>query len=573
MPLDAICVSAVADELDFALKNAKIEKIHQPEKDEINFLFRGRLSAKRLVVSASANHPRINLTEELKENPAAPPMFCMLLRKLLASATIESITQIGLERAVKIEFNCYDEFGYSVKRYLVCEFIGRCANIILVDNENRIVDAVKRVDFDMSEQRQILPGLIYRVPPTQNKINPFESDIGEFRNILKENPEKAVDKLILNTYTGISPLVSREIVFRAVNDTTINCSKMKEVQIDKLIFTMKNVFEKKPEPFAVIDHRTNKPVDFSYIDISQYGTLYLSKTYATFSEMLDDFYAKKDNAERIAQRSQEMLKTISNAYDRIARKLAVQNEELKATAERERLRELGDILSANIYNMKKGQKEVIVQDFYDPNGNNITISLSEKLSPQQNAQKYYKDYNKLKSAEKMLVGLISNGEKELSYLETVLDSLSRAENVKDLEEIRDELSETGYYKKRNIKNKKETVIKKLPSIDVCGCDVYIGKNNKQNDFLTTKFADKSDLWLHVQKMPGAHVIIQGGADDKVLEAAAAFAAFYSKGAKLSKVNVDYTIIKNVKKPNGAKPGYVIYDNYKTITVEPRKPGI
>ena len=564
MPLDALCLTAVAAEIRAAVQGGKIDKIYQPTRDEVVLYIRGPAGNVRLLLSANPGHPRAHLTERNRENPEQPPMFCMLLRKHLQGARILELNQPPLERILDFNLETLDELGDRVERRLVLEAMGRSANLLLLDGEGRIVDCTRRVDGDIARgQRQLLPGLFYRQPPTVDKLNPFTLEPEELRLVLANPLGKAWDKLLLDSFTGLSPLVARELAFRAGDD-----SEKLAAELEKL---GKSVEENHFTPYLLV--REGKPVDFTFLPVLQYGPETESIPRESFSALLDDFFSDRESAERVRQRGQDLVKSVTSARDRTARKLGNQARELEATKNRERLRELGDILTSNLHLMEKGMSTFRTMDFYDPEGGEVDIPLDPLLTPQQNAAKYYKEYNKAKTAEEMLTIQIEKGEKELEYLNSVLENIALAEGEKDLQEIRQELTETGYLRrpKTAAKRAKRVSGKPIEFRSSSGLRISVGKNNSQNDLLTTKLAYKSDIWLHTQKIHGSHVILwlEGGeADARSLTEAAQLAAYFSQARDGSKVPVDYTPVKYVKKPAGARPGMVVYTTYQTAVVEP-----
>ena len=564
MPLDALCLTAVAGEVRAAVQGGKIDKIYQPTRDEVVLYIRGPAGNVRLLLSANPGHPRAHLTERNRENPEQPPMFCMLLRKHLQGARILELNQPPLERILDFRLETLDELGDRVERRLVLEAMGRSANLLLLDGEGRIVDCTRRVDGDLARgQRQLLPGLFYRQPPAVDKLNPFTLSPEELRLVLANPLGKAWDKLLLDSFTGLSPLVARELAFRAGGD-----SEKLAAELEKL---GKAVEENHFTAYLLV--REGKPVDFTFLPVLQYGPETESIPQESFSALLDDFFSDRESAERVRQRGQDLVKSVTSARDRTARKLGNQARELEATKNRERLRELGDILTSNLHLMEKGMSTFRTMDFYDPKGGEVDIPLDPLLTPQQNAAKYYKEYNKAKTAEEMLTIQIEKGEKELEYLNSVLENIALAEGEKDLQEIRQELTETGYLRrpKTAAKRAKKVSGKPMEFRSSSGLRISVGKNNSQNDLLTTKLAYKSDIWLHTQKIHGSHVILwlEGGeADAQSLTEAAQLAAYFSQARDGSKVPVDYTPVKYVKKPAGARPGMVVYTTYQTAVVEP-----
>ncbi len=563
MPLDALCLTAVAEELRCAVVGGKIDKIYQPTRDEIVLFLRGQGENLRLLLSANPGHPRAYLTTLNRENPDKPPMFCMLLRKHLLGGRILELNQPPMERILDFKLETIDELGDRVERRLVLEAMGRSANLILLDGEGRIIDCIRRVDGDLSRgQRQVLPGLFYRPPAPPDKLNPFMIEEEQLKTALDDPMGKVPEKLLMDTFTGFSPLIAREIAFRAGG---------REGLFRELCKLRKTVQEKSFTAYLLV--REGKPVDFSFLPILQYGPETESIRQDSFSALLDGFYERREAAERVRQRGQDLVKAVTNARDRTARKLANQERELEATLDRETLRERGDIITSNLHRMEKGMAVLHAQNFYDPDCAEIDIKLDPLLTPQQNAAKYYKDYNKAKKAEEMLTIQIGKGEKELEYLNSVLENIQLAEGERDLGEIRQELADTGYLRRAKTAAKREKRVagKPMEFRSTAGLRITVGKNNSQNDQLTTKLAYKSDIWLHTQKIHGSHVILwlEGGeADAQSLTEAAILAATFSQAGDSTRVPVDYTPVKYVKKPAGARPGMVVYTTYQTAVVDP-----
>ena len=563
MPLDALCLTAVAEELRRAVVGGKIDKIYQPTRDEIVLFLRGQGENLKLLLSANPGHPRAHLTTLSRENPDKPPMFCMLLRKHLLGGRILELNQPPLERILDFRLETIDELGDRVERRLVLEAMGRSANLILLDREGRIIDCIRRIDGDLSRgQRQVLPGLFYRPPAAPAKLNPFTLDEDELRAALENPMGKEPEKLLMDTFTGLSPLIAREIVFRAGGE---------EGLVRELLKLQNAVQQNNFTAYLLV--REGKPVDFSFLPILQYGPETESIRQDSFSVLLDGFYERREAAERVKQRGQDLVKAVTNARDRTARKLANQEKELAATLDREKLREQGDIITSNLHVMEKGMGVLKAMNFYDPECREVEIRLDPLLTPQQNAAKYYKEYNKAKTAEKMLTLQIEKGERELEYLNSVLENLELAEGERDLGEIRQELVDTGYLRRAKTAAKREKRVtgKPMEFRSSTGLRISVGKNNSQNDQLTTKMAYKSDIWLHTQKIHGSHVILwlEGGeADVQSLTEAAVLAATFSQARESTRVPVDYTPVKYVKKPAGARPGMVVYTTYQTAVVDP-----
>ena len=576
MPLDALCLSGVVAELKPILTGAKIDKVHQPGRDEIILALRLGRGNGRLLLSASPNHPRLQMTELSRENPDAPPMFCMLLRKHLMGGRILSVEQPHLERIVELRLEVLDELGDRKERRLILEAMGRRANLVLVDDQGRIVDCLRRVDGDMSAQRQLLPGLFYRLPPAMDKADPTALDGAEWLRQVEQAPgESRVDHWLLDTFGGWSPLVCREIAFRAggrVDVTFDELGPQGRVRVAEAAEMLLNSVKENSFMPTVISIE-KRPKDFTFFPAEQYEEAGACAAYPTFSALMDRFYEQRENQERIRQKGQDLIRSVTNARDRTARKIANQQRELDATQDRERLRQFGDIITSNLHTMERGMATLRALDFYDPEGAEVDIKLDPLLTPQQNAAKYYKEYNKAKTAEEMLTIQLEKGRRELDYLNSVLENITLAEGERDLQEIRQELADTGYLR-RQIKGKdkgRRLSPKPMEFRSTAGLRISVGKNNVQNDLLTCKQAFKSDIWFHTQKIHGSHVILRtGGAqpDLQSLNEAACLAAWFSQGRESGKVPVDYTPVKYVKKPAGARPGMVVYTTYETAWVTP-----
>ncbi len=576
MPLDALCLSGVVHELQNALSGAKIDKIYQPGRDEVVLALRAPAGNVKLLLSANPSHPRAHLTQISRENPDKPPMFCMLLRKHLSGARLLELVQPPMERVVDLRLETLDELGDRVERRLVLEAMGRHSNLILLDGEGRIMDCLRRVDSDMSARRQVLPGLFYRLPPAQEKLDPSSLDRAALESALAAAPEESqADKWLLDTFGGLSPLICRELAFRAGGATDARLHQMGEGGrsrlLDELEGLLRSVQENSFTP--VMLEKEGHPSDFTFQPISQYGPAVSCVPFPSFSALLDRFYEQRENQERVRQRGQDLIRSVTNARDRAARKIGLQEQELAATRDRERLRQFGDIITSNLHAMEKGMSRLTAADFYDPECPQIHIPLDPLLTPQQNAAKYYKEYNKAKTAESILTLQLEKGRRDLDYLNSVLEAIALAEGERDLQEIRQELTDTGYLRRPSKARDrgKRVASKPMEFRSSSGLRISVGKNNTQNDLLTTKQAFKSDLWFHTQKIHGSHVILwtEGGQPDLTsIQEAAQLAAWFSQGRDSGKVAVDYTPVKYVKKPGGARPGMVVYTTYETAYVAP-----
>ena len=567
MPLDAICLQGVVGELAPQLTGSRIEKIQQPARDQIILLLRG---SRRLFLNAGANQPRIHLTEQLRDNPAQPPMFCMLLRKHLSGGIIESVRQEPLERVVTLTVLASDEMGERSRFTLVWEGMPRRANLILCDRDGRIIDCLRRVDLEAEQDRQVLPGLFYRLPTRQDKRSPLSVTEEEFAALLgRAAPDAPLDGWLLDTFTAISPLVARELTVRACGSTDAPVSQGNALW-DVFSRWQQSVNENTFTPTLI--KRNGSLADFTYGPVTQYGTYAETEVYDSFSHLLDDFYEKREQTERVKQKGRDLLKTATTARDRVRRKLAAQEKELAACLDRDHLRICGELITANLYRMERGQSRLTAQNYYDENCADVDIPLDVRLSPQENAARYFKQYAKAKTAEKYLTAQLQRGREELQYLESVLQELAQAESEQDFNDIRTELTDGGYLRGRGKKQSGfQRASKPREFRSSAGLRILVGRNNRQNDRLTTKDADKRDIWLHTQKIHGSHVILcTGGAepDEQSLMEAASLAAYFSQAQGSTKVPVDYTPVKFVKKPAGAKPGMVVYTTYQTMLADP-----
>ncbi len=561
MPLDAICLSGVVSEVRAALTGLRVEKVQQPARDQIVLSFRG---SRRLLLCAGASQARIHLTAASRENPAAPPMFCMLLRKHLGGGRLTAIDQPALERVVVLTLETADELGEQGRRRLVLECMGRHSNLILLDGQDRIIDCLRRVDMEMSEKRQVLPGLFYRLPPAQEKADPLAVDQEGFWRLLERNgPAADAGDFLLSAFFGLSPLVCREIACRAGDSSP--------AALAEAFFAWQSAVRAGTfQPYMI--SQGGKPTDFSYLPIRQYGGAAEGQAWDAFSPMLDAFYEKREQAERVRQRGADLQRTAANARDRAKRKLALQEKEYARTQDRDSLRICGELITANLYRMERGQSVLRAQNYYDPEGGELDIALDPLLTPQQNAAKYFKQYNKAKTAETYLTAQMDLARRERDWLESVLDQLSRAETEQDFADIRRELRDAGYIK-GPAPGKKEP--RRGPSrprefVSSGGFRILVGRTNIQNDQLT-RDAFKSDYWFHTQRIHGSHVILCAGGqepDARSMTEAAMLAAWFSQGRDGGQVAVDYTQVRNVRKPNGARPGMVIYDPYQTAYVTP-----
>ena len=573
MALDGIFLNLIKKEILDTAALGKVDKIHQPSREELVIHLRTKNGTKKLLLSVRANSPRIHFTEHAPENPATPPMFCMLMRKRLINATLTDIRQSGLDRVLYLDFDATNEIGDRVKLTLSIEIMAKYSNILLIDGDGKIVDAMKRVDLSQSTVRQILPGFPYTAPPPQTKLNITEHDTENIIAQIKTYGSKSLSSAILNTLQGVSPLTSRELA-EGLEDGSVDEISDRNFQIlaERLDILRETVVTGKGTPYMLKDE-TGKPVDFSFEEIRQYGTKYAGEAAESYSVLLDEFYYECDRLERTRQKAHDLVKLLESAIARISKKVSLQQAELKQCADREKLRISAELINANLYKLERGALFYDLENYYDEN-RIMRIKADPSKSPAANAQKYFKDYRKAKTAEQMLTGLIKQGKQDLQYLETVADALDRASTQGEIDEIRQELVVSGFMKSKRKNNGKQP--KLLPPMEYKTSDgfrVLVGRNNMQNDRLSLKTAAKNDMWLHTQKFPGSHVIIISDnreiSDDAIVEAAE-IAAYHSKARDAKLVPVDYTYVKNLKKPQGAPLGKVIYHVYYSVNVTPER---
>ena len=575
MALDGAFLRFIKTELEEKLIGLRVEKVFQPNRDELVVAFRGVSGAYKVLMSARANSPRVNITQYPPENPQTPPMLCMLLRKRLTGAKLKEITQYQLERVIRFTFDATDELGDKIELSLIAEIMGKYSNVIFVDGSGNVIDALKRVDMTMSSQRLVLPGVEYRLPPPQDKLNPLEVTADEIIGRIRSSGKaQKLNKAILSAVQGFSPVVCRELEHLTGRGAELDTLSMTDEQYSRLSFFLKRTLgeidDNKGIPCMVQD-LNGKPIDFSFMNILQYGTAAKTVRFESFSELLDSFYLERDKTERMRVKGQDLLRLLTNITERLTRKINTQKIELANSEDREPLRIKGDLLQANLYRIEKGMTEIEVENFYEENMPMIKIKLNPALTPGQNAQKYYKDYRKAKNAQQYLTVEIEKAQQELLYIDTVFDSLSRAETERELAEIKQELIEGGYIKRIRSRQKIKGTLPPLEFTSKSGLKILVGRNNVQNDKLTLKTARNYDLWFHTKDIPGSHTIIvsQGETpDDETILYAAQLAAYHSRAKESSKVPVDYTLIKYVSKAVGAKPGMVIYKNQKTLFVKP-----
>ena len=568
MAFDAFFLTAVLAEIREKTPGGRVEKIHQPSRDTVILHLKTTEGRQKLIFVISPTAPRLHLTTANPENPQQPPMFCMLLRKHLSGARLREITQIPMERCAEFTFDCIDEMGDEVQKKLVAELMGRTCNLYLLGPDGRIIDCLRRVGLDETSKRPALPGMYYQRPEPIEKQNP--AVLEDYVNLLELPGADVLAQRLMDSLGGLSPLVCREAALFAAGSVDARIEGLDICRTaEKLgLFFREHLLHPAPYCYTAPD---GTPKQFAFCPIRQYGDF---QRMDSFMALLDGFYIVRDRRDAMRQKGQAIRKTVTNLTQRLQRKLMVQEKELQATFDRERLRQLGDILTANIHRIQKGQTKVTVEDFYDENMAQIEVSISPLLSPQQNAAKYYKDYARMKNAERELTKQLELGEQELHYLQSVLEELDRAESEAELEEIRQELYAGGYVRLDSSKRRmKQGKLPPLRFESTDGYPIYVGRNNRQNEELTFKLARKDDIWLHAQKVHGSHVIISCGGtkptDDTVTQAAQ-LAAYYSENKAGQNLPVDVTPVKQVKKIPSGKPGMVIYHTYRTVYVNPYK---
>ncbi|MBQ3537625.1 MAG: NFACT family protein [Clostridia bacterium] len=576
MAIDGIFLHFLKNEIGSFAIGAKIDKIHLPTKYELVLTLRTRTEARKLFISVSGNSPRINFTDYTPENPMTPPMLCMLLRKQLLGAVVKDIRQVGFDRILLIDFDATNEIGDRVRRTLVIEIMAQYSNCILLDENGIIIDSLKRVDASKSSFREILPGREYKLPPQQNKLSILDNSPEEIADAVFDLKGKKLSSAVMTALGGISPLMSKEIAYRiTLSDTDVSemTPIMKERLLHELVLLKEAVTEGKMKPCYLTDS-VGSYIDFSYMPLTFYDNSAQMNFTDSLSEILDIFYFEKERLQRAKSKAEDLFKTVSSLIERTSKKINLQREELSASEEAETKRIYAELINANLYSLEKGRDVYEVQNYYD-NYNTVKIPVQAHLSPSANSQRYYKEYRKAQTARKMLTELIEKGSNDLEYLLSVQDELSRAETERELQEIRAELSQAGFLKsKTGTKNKKNTPLPPLEFSAPDGFKVYVGRNNIQNDNLSFKKASKNDIWFHAQKAPGSHVILSlEGREptNKAMEFAASTAAYFSSVKDRGMVEVDYTKVRNLKKPPASNPGFVIYHIYNTVYVKAVNP--
>lgn len=573
MALDGAFLYTIKESLNFLI-GGKVDKIHQPSKEELLISIRANGSIHKLLICVSASSSRVQITNVPIDNPKVPTMFCMFMRKHLGGGKLISIRQDGLERILFFDFQCMNELGDMVTITLVCEIMGRHSNMILVNHDGKVMDSLKRVDMGMSRERLILPNMNYSLPPRDDRLNFLTATDGEMTVAIESQLAGDLAKSLIKVFEGVSPILCREWVYFATKSTDFNTSNLNDDIIFRLLFIIKktrNLILSNKVSYTAIKTKDGQLKDFSFIEIHQYGALMVTKPFNTASELLDYFYSERDSYSRLKQRADDLFKLLISTNERITRKINIQQEELANCNNMEVAKLYGDLISANMYKLNKGDSMATLENFYDEGCPTIEIPLDVRKTPSQNAQKYYSDYKKSVTARQKLTEQIALGREELLYIDSVFDSLTRAETENDVIQLRLELAEQGYIKSKRLKGKPP---KELPPLEFKSSDGYailVGRNNKQNDKLTTKIANKSDIWLHVHNITGSHVIIETDGKtppDSTIEDACILAVHHSRAKTSAQVPVDYCLVKYVKKPNNSKPGMVVFTHNKTAYITP-----
>lgn len=578
MAYDAGMLAASVFEINTLCRNGRVDKINQPSRDEIVLTLRTASGAHRLLINAGANNPRLGISSLSSDNPDKPPLLCIMLRRHLSGSRLIQIRQLGFERAAVLEFAARDEMGFECRRNLIAEVMGKYSNLILTDGNDKIISAMKLVDFTTSSKRQVLPGMLYELPPKQDKLDPMSTTLDEFRNAFNNAlPERNADKLISSAYLGISATVAREIVYRATHhtDTPVaycDCDELFREFISVFDNIKNNIFK----PTLILNN--GSPAEYCFMPLYQYGNAEV-KAFDSCGTLLDTYFGERDREQRTHQRAADLFKLLTNAEARIIRKLDSQRSELSDSEQGFVYKEKGDLITANIYKLKRGDTRVLLTNYAKllPNGEyeELEVELDARMTPAANAQKFYKKYAKSKKAQTELAKQIKLGEAELDYIHSVFNSLSHAETAADLIEIRDELFRSGYASKMKSASTQKSSAKPIVAKFTThgGFTVLCGKNNIQNDYITFKLAEKDDWWFHAKGTQGSHVLLVSNGNeigDSDFTEAAEIAAYYSRSSAGARIEVDYTKAKNVKKPANGKPGLVIYHTNWSCVVTPNE---
>lgn len=566
MAFDGITVSAITKELQETLTGGRIAKIAQPEADELLLTIKSSKGQQRLYISASASLPLVYLTDENKPSPMTAPNFCMLLRKHVGNGKITSISQPGLERIIMMNIEHLDEMGDLRQKKLIIEIMGKHSNIIFCDEDGMIIDSIKHVSAQMSSVREVLPGRKYFIPDTMQKHDPLSVEEADFKNILLTKP-MPLSKAIYTSFTGISPVAAEEISYLAGLDSRVPASELDTDVLTHLFrqfsYYMDEIRLKEYHP--VIYYKDHTPVEFNAVTLSHYGDCE-SESFDSISKVLSTYYATKNTITRIRQKSADLRHVVQTALERNHKKFDLQSRQLKDTEKREKYKIYGELINTYGYGLEPGAKSLTCLNYYT--NEEITIPLDSTMNPQENSQKYFARYNKQKRTFEALSTLIQETSDDIQYLDSISNALDIAMSEADLAQIKEELTQSGYIRRKYTKKKVKLTSKPLHYLSSDGYDIYVGKNNLQNDELTFSFANGGDWWFHAKDAPGSHVIVKANGEelpDRVFEEAGKLAAYYSKNKGSDKVEIDYVEKKHVKKPNGTKPGFVVYyTNYSLV---------
>ncbi len=574
MAFDAGMLACALHEIRSLAEGARIEKVYQPERDEIVLQMRSLEGGKRLLINAGSGNPRIGFTESQKENPQNPPMFCMLLRKYLQGAKLTEITQASFDRVAFLGFDTRDEMGFPCRRYLIAELMGKYSNLIFADGDKKIITAMRTTDFSLDSVRQLIPGMTYALPPAQDKENPLTVTRERFNELYRAAPpERRCDQWIVSSFSGVAPVVAREITYVSTGHTDTPLQYCFEDSVwEEFSKVIARIREERFQRCLILDG--DQPIEYCFMPLTQYGNAECREM-PSVGGLFDTYFDRRDREQRVRQRASDLLKLLTNAETRIRKKLELQRGEILECEKGIEYKKYGDLITANIYRLSRGDRSAVFDDYEtmreDGSFAQIQVELDSRLSPSANAQRYYKKYNKAKTAKVELARQIELGEAELTYLYTVFESLTRAETPSDLTEIRDELYRSGYasrMKSYAAHKAHKPVVMEFETPD--GMRVLCGKNNVQNEYITYRLAEKQDYWFHAKQVPGSHVVlVTEGKEPTDLDftTAAEIAAHYSR-AEGDNIAVDYTLVKHVKKPAGGKPGLVIYHTNWTAYVTP-----
>ncbi len=574
MALDGFVLNSIVHELKGKILGGKVNKIYQPETDELIFNIRSNRENYSLLISVNNNYPRINLTEESKINPYEPLNFCMLLRKYLNNSIIKDIKQINNDRVLEIDFEAYDEFRTKSIKTLIVEIMGKHSNALLL-SEGNIIDSIYKIGENKNLNRVIYPGVKYKYPGTGSEINPATVTETQFIELLKnENEGKKLYNFFLNNFTGFGPKLSRELCARSFNDENIKIGEIDPPSYEKIYNAFSGLLEQssKNDYKWLIYKNNNEYIDFHCFDLKIYNQ-YETSEYSSVSKLLEEFFYYKDKYQRMQQKIHHLKKVVDKNIEKNQKKLLILKDEYENSKDRDKYKVYGDLIIAYMSTITKYEKTIKVKNYYD-NNNLIEIPLDERLTLSQNAQKYYKKYEKLKKAQMKIKNQIKITKQKLDYLYNLQYMINNCEDFDAVNEIKEELSNTGYIKRKSSGKKKNPKSKPYKYKSKDGFYIYIGKNNKQNDYITFTLASKEDIWLHTKNIPGSHVVIvtEGKeVPDSTLEEAASYAAYYSNARSSSKVPVNYTEVKHIKKPKNTEPGFVIFNKYYTMYIDPVKP--